>query len=483
MMDYTAQNLTRFFAALDPIKDVYADPEFVFILHISPAAVSLLNARLMLQPISTDHPEKLIETGNFYGFSGRLKSLGVTPRELVLLLLDGYVPGPDRVWVLTRDEQRQVSPGLYHQRQSSSEGLQQKIHELVGFGLSVPYSPVEDDDWSLRASGTPFSHLNDLMAELGLPRSHHQFHMMAFPPLLVDVTSRVRGEIAELRLLRSSRLSADQTALGVISANQGVKERKSFPGDQLKWKKSDWSDDVLVGSLEIPVSKASVVHCLAVVNQQCLHHYWVHDPDAGPNLVRTIYELFDPQCEDAISMLAQPATKGQATAQENAVSALLWMLGYSPLHLGGRLSEAPDVIAISSDGHLVVVECTLSDLQTKKQNKPQKLIDRTNKIRSALERSNAARRVCIPVLVTARKRADIEEDVVDCERKGIVVYTLEDVEPIINATIAPPHSEDRFQELKERLDEAVSRYELKQRKEREMARTVEDIKKVLNRDR
>lgn len=478
MDKHTIANLEWFFAALEPIEAVYDDPEFSFLVHSGSDGVALVNSRLALQPLPSDHPDRVIVAGNFYGFTGHLKPLGVNPRELIKMLLDGYVPAPDRVWKLSRDSEFRATPTLYRQHPRSPEiDPQQQIYELFGHGLSVVRRQSEEDDWLLRGGATPYSGISDLLRDLRLPFGHHQFHMIALPPLVVDVTSRVRGEIAELKLRRSKHLPVEKISLGIVVRDKdAVAERTRIAGDRFQWETSEQSEDVLVGKIGVRVPKASVVHCLAVFDHHCLHHYWVGDPDASQNPLRTIYEVFDPNFEDAISMLTQSASKGQSSAQENAVAVLLWVLGFAPLHLG-RFSEAPDVIAVSHDGHFIVVECTLSDLQTKKQNKPQKLLDRTNEIRAALERSNVGGKVCIPVLVTSRKRADIEDDVADCERKGIVVYTQDDIEPLILSTIISPQSDVRFRDLKQRLDEVVERFNSKEQKEREMARNVEEMKK------
>lgn len=482
MNEHTAAHFERFFAELGPIEAVYADPEFAYLLHTNESSVALISARLVLEPLSRDQPDQEIEVAGFYGFRGRLKSLDVTPRRLVEMLLDGVVPGPDRTWLLTQNDQG-GEPLLYaqHQLRERPAFKQQKVSELFGMLLSAGYRKTEEDDWKLRAASTPYSNVNDLMLALGLPvDSHHQLQIVAFPPLLVDATSRVRGEIAELKLRRSRHLPEAHTALGIVVSNATtVTQRARIPGSKFTWAQSEQSHDVLVGTIEVPVEKASVVHCLAVYGDQCFHHYWVGDPDASQNPLRSIYELFDPKFEDAIEMLSQPASRGNSDGQEAAVAALLWVLGFSPLLIGTN-SEAPDVIAMSRDSHFVVVECTLSDLQTKKQNKPQKLLDRTNDIREALSRSNAASSVCIPVMVTARKRADILDDIDDCERRGIVVFTQEDIEPLISSTLSSPQSERHFAEVRQRLDAAIARVEGEERLQRDLVRDVDEMKRSID---
>jgi hypothetical protein len=431
-----------------------------------------------LQPLSLDRTDRTIEAANFYGFNGRLKSFGLTPRRLVEMLLDGKLPAPDRTWILASNENgshplllRQLGHG------NNQADTQQKIAELIGLGLSKQYFRTEDDEWALRAAATPYSNLNDLMLDLGLPINvPQQLQLLAFPPVVVDQSSRVRGEVAQLKLLRSKHLPVTKTSLGIVVSNSvGVTQRSRIGGESFTWLPYEHSADVLLGTVDVPVEKASVVHCLACYDDRCLHQHWIGDPDASQNPLRTIYELFDPRFEYAVEMLQQ-SPKGDTEGHEAAVAALLWVLGFAPLRTV-RNSDAPDIIAVSRDGNLLVVECTLSDLQTKKQNKPRKLLDRTNDIKAALVRSNVKNCACIPVMVTARKSEDIKADIEDCERRGIVVYTMDDIEPLILGTLTTPRSEVRFAEVRQRLEEAIARVEAEERQRRELAHDVSVIKK------
>ncbi len=198
MDDHSKANLERFFGELKPLEAVYADPEFTYLIHNGPKGVALVSARLVLQPLSRDQPDRVIEAASFYGFSGRLMSLGYSLEHSVEMLLAGSVPALDRTWMLTPSEHG-AGPHLFrnHQIGEHQADKQQKITELMGVALSTHYYKTDDDDWNLRAAETPYSNMNDLLLELGLPvNSSHQLHMLAFPPLMVDNSSRVRGEIA-----------------------------------------------------------------------------------------------------------------------------------------------------------------------------------------------------------------------------------------------------------------------------------------------
>lgn len=483
MDEHTEATLNWFFEAIEPLEVAYNDPWFSFAIYCAADGARLIKSNLVLQPLAIDQPERTVDTGNFYGFSGRLRTLQVTFRELINLVLAGYLPAPDRVWRLSRDGSS-MRPSMYrssmHPTESTSK--QQKVVEVFGMGLSAYAQLTDEDQWTLRSSDTPYSDVNDLLRELRLDPGIHQLQVTAWPPVLVEPTSRVSGELAELKLMCSTHLERSKISLGVIVTDRGgVLTRSRVNGANMQWEQSSEAADVAVGTVLLPVPRTSVVHCLATYDGLCLHHDWIGDPEATQNPLRSVYEMFDPGLANTSAMLRQVANKGQSNGLEAAVAGLLWILGFAPLHLGYGRTDAPDVIAISRDGHVLVVECTLTDPQTKKHNKVQKLLDRTTDVRAALQRSNIVDVLCIPVMVISRMRGDIEEEIVSCERKGIVVYTQDDIQPIIASTLSSPRSDVRLREVKERLDEALSNFRRKEQQGSELIRTVHDIKSELNR--
>ena len=482
MDKHTAENLDWFFNSMKPIETAYKDPEFSFIVHQDHDGPSLVAAKLILAPLAIDTPERKIKTGPFYAYSGRLSNISLTPRTLLERLLEGFVPGGDQVFKLAASTNHELSPRLFRSGGLTS-GLdkQQQIYELFGFGFGKNYPHTEDVDWSLRSSDIPYGNINDLLSDFGLAGGNHPLQVIALPPILIDTTSRICGETGILRIRLAKSLVKENASIGVVVQSQGKAVlRKRLSGNVFDWQDDAKSNGVLVGTTNITVPKASVSHCFANYNTTSYHHYWIGDPDALQNPLRTMFEVFDPGLEVTKNLLSSSPKRGSSNDYESSVSWILWMLGFSPLCLGGskKLSDGPDLIAISQDGNVIVVECTLGGLKT--DNKLQKLIDRTNDVRRALERANAAHVICLPALVTSRPRSEIEDDIVEYEKRGIVVYTAEDIDPILGSTLTSPQSKTRFEELKQRIDDAQSRFESRERETRELARDVEDIKKAFN---
>jgi hypothetical protein len=214
---------------------------------------------------------------------------------------------------------------------------------------------------------------------------------------------------------------------------------------------------------------------LATLDNACIEHYWIADQDAWQNPIRAIYDLFDLNLNSCVDALMQSPEKGDNKAQENAAAALLWLLGFAPHHFL-KQTTGPDVIALSREGHVLVVECTLGHLQSK-ENKPQKLLDRTTDVEAALARAGIQGRLCLPVMVTSKRRDEIIHDVEDCERKGIFVFTRDDLEELRAATIVLPNPDLRVKQIKDRIDERLARMEAEKKRLAEAVDAISDLRK------
>jgi hypothetical protein len=125
---------------------------------------------------------------------------------------------------------------------------------------------------------------------------------------------------------------------------------------------------------------------------------------------------------------------------------MLWMGGFSAIHLGENgTTDAPDVIAVAPSGQVVVVECTTGGLRT--DGKLQKLVDRTLEIRQQLADSNLGYLRVLPVMVTTRPREEVEQDLPDFERRGILVASQEDLRTSLDETLALQDGDQVFQRL------------------------------------
>ena len=86
------------------------------------------------------------------------------------------------------------------------------------------------------------------------------------------------------------------------------------------------------------------------------------------------------------------------------------MLGFSVIHFGGtpKTSDAPDLIAVTPQGHYAIIECTTGLL--KAANKLPHLVERAEKTRQALIASGHGYLRVLPIIVTNKRRDEVKAD-------------------------------------------------------------------------
>lgn len=478
MDDWTKKNLDWFFKNIDPISDAYTEPVFAFLAYRHGHEHKLIAARILLSPLQEVAEDNVLKTGNFIGFKGKISSLGVNAKQLIDLLLDLKLPFFDDMLELIASDNfngpsiYQVARGI-HEEQSNTLDFR-----LSGSGFCEGFRLSDEDLWNLRASNPPYFNLQDIMNELGLGTGYG-FEILALAPVAIASSSRIDGTKATIQINAAKGLDESQINLGVvIHGRQAPLERKNLQNTDISWKDLEENPAVKVGEVTLTVPKASLLHCYANFGNRCYNTYWVTDPTTTQNHLRAIVESFDADFRKTKQLLDQGRGGSNSEGHENAMATMMWMLGFSPLNTS-KLVEAPDLVGVDADGNIIVVECTLGDLKTKQGNKMKNLLDRAKLVTEALEKANASFFKCIPVVVSSKNAEDIKDDIAECERQGIVVYTRDDLEELFNITRSHPNSRQRFAELKSRIEEKTAQFEAEKRRVQEMERSMSDIKRAL----
>ncbi|NVK33414.1 MAG: hypothetical protein HWE23_02980 [Rhodobacteraceae bacterium] len=483
MEDWTENNLKWFFNNIAPLSTAYDEPIFSFLAYCGTEGNQLVSARLLMSPLREVAEDQVVEVGNFLGFKGKVSSLGLDARRLIEALLQFRLPYIDRTILLDSPDNYSSGPSLYrvergiHQRERNTLDFQ-----LTSSGLCGNFRMSEDDLWRLRASDTPYFSIQDLLNEVSLGTGQG-FEILALAPVAIANSSLIEGTQATVQINTASALDENEVHLGVIvHSGESLLERRHFQSSDMTWRVSEINPGIKVGEVKFEVPKASLIHCYANYGERCYNTYWVIDSSTTQNHLRAVLETFDPEFRKTRQLLDQGRGGSNSEGHENAVASLMWMLGFSPINCG-KLNEAPDLIGISADGNVLVVECTLGDLKTKRGNKTQNLVDRAKSIREALSKANASFFNCIPVIVSSRSAEDIADDIAECERLGIIAFTRDDLDELLNLTHSRPNSSARFKELQKRIDDQKARLDAKKRKALEMEQSVEEMKRALSANR
>ena len=297
----------------------------------------------------------------------------------------------------------------------------------------------------------PYDSLSELCQDFGLGLPNEPaclFEAIATDVVAMDFSCKVVGTSIDLAVLTAPGLDRNGVSIGYRLFDKGqVVKRETLRGDELNW--SD-AERVQRGAIRIEVPPAAVLHCYARYRDVTHQHRWFNDSTVAQNPRRATYERFDPDLE-LLREMCVPKDNKFARDLETAVSWLLWMLGFSVLHLGAtkRLQDGPDLVATTPTEHYVVVECTTG--QVKGESKLERLVGRAAAVRERLEKSNNQHLKILPVMVTSMTRAEVVAGIQAAREHGVVVLAREDILAAMDRTLILPRPDDIYAEAERSL--------------------------------
>lgn len=327
--------------------------------------------------------------------------------------------------------------GVEHQFRMSL--LQIRGSDQSGYHGHVPF------DWELRAARTPFDGMAELCATLNIanpPEQASLFEAMVFNVAAIDGASTIDGTRARIGLSTAPTLDHARASLGyrVLSGGEVI-ARSQISGADLHWATED---DREIAWAEIDVPPASVVQAFACYAGVAYQHWWLQDPQHSQNPRRAALTKVDPDLATLSSFLGEQSK--QARDLEFGISWLLWMLGFSPAHLGAnqKMSDAADILVVTPKGHFAVVECTTGVL--KAGHKLSLLAERAENQRQALKLSNSQHLRVLPIIFTTRSTEEVRTELDEARRSGIVVITSDYFPDLMARTLLLPNADLHYHE-------------------------------------
>jgi hypothetical protein len=247
-------------------------------------------------------------------------------------------------------------------------------------------------------------------------------------------TSFLKGGDLSLDISRSGALDLDQISIGYVVYKQDDSvERGRISGMDLSWEGGD--EKFLkyeIAHWQKIVDGAKSAKIFLSYNDIIYDELLIENQEVQINTLAAVYRGYDP----SNTLLAQHlAGKGKDPGRdfEAAVYQLFALCGFSSLHLGSipgvRDRDSVDVIASTKSGKLLVIECTLKDLNN--ESKLSKLDGRYKHIASILETAKIPSAHVRPVIVTAYTHAQVEADLEQAGRLGISVVSKDDIDKIL----------------------------------------------------
>ncbi|MFK3689425.1 hypothetical protein ACI2J4_03975 [Agrobacterium tumefaciens] len=472
----------KFFNTIKPFQSALNEQVFRCVLHRTSNGYRIIRSSLILRTMLEPTPRRSLRVDDFVCETFTLAEAGISPVDFMQKLIEGYIITPTEEFILDKPNNgRAIHEPLFYSPALQDTSRQDKIRRLLGSGLSSS-SDIENErlTWEFRALETPYDGLNDLLADFGLHEHEDQFELAAAPIAYIDANSSVLGKTATLKIRAGQGVDVSKFSIGyiVLSRNQVI-ERGTLQGNDILWQPDETVPHVKVGSATLEVQPSSVVHCFANAFGICHHHYWVGDINAPENVQRAIFSVFDPSLGKLANLIARPNKRGNARNIEAAISWLLWMLGFSAVHMGDTegYSDGPDILAMAPNGNILVVECTTGGL--KDHLKMQKLLDRSVMIKNHLHNIGKSHLRVLPIMATTRPTTEVKGDLESFNKNGIVTWTQDDLRPALDRTLFTPDGNQNFDTLWTHMESALK---LQEEKQRDLEQTISDVQSLKAKD-
>jgi hypothetical protein len=458
LSDQAQRSIEDFLAAIEPLLQGYSQSTLNILAVRTVDSWKVMKARMILT--STPPSEtRQFQSERVLAAVLPVSSLAMDIPTIVRKLADGSISLPIGELTLPRamgfGHLAAFSPfeldGLKQQRRVNALHLQGDEFGNAADRLSL--------DWEVKAARTPYDGLNELSGDfrVGPVGNNASIDIVAMNAAEIIFDSIIEDGVAKVGLYLAEGLNTADANLGYRVFNQGaIVSRGLVESKAIEW---TVKPGIHVGRLSIPVAAGALVQCFANYKEVTHHQYWVVDPKTTQNHRRAIYETFDPSQGTLEGFLLRSAQSGSPARDfEAAVAWWLWMIGFSVMHLGhnAKLRDAPDMVAIAPAGHVAVIECTTGLL--KAESKLQRLLARTAAVRRSLDVSGHSYFRLLPVMITAMSRTEIEADLADAEKLGVLVLTADNLTNAVKDTLLLPNPDGLFSQAEQAVEAARSKH-------------------------
>lgn len=295
-------------------------------------------------------------------------------------------------------------------------------------------------DRLLRIEDTPFDGVGDLAMWLDLPNPSAQdfsptIDLRVRPPIDCFVQETFLKE-DKLSLTVGSHPALDVSEIRIAVRavpGHGLSSRQQI-ANSLQW--SQLNSAINVGKADIKLENAEAALIILSFAGKTIRRQWFSDPVRARNSRTFASRHFDFELRQVRKSLLEGTDSAKF---ELAVSSLLFMLGFAS---APQLeTDAPDIIATTPGGQLILIECTLRTADF--TMKVGKLVDRRNSLQEQFDREKHFARVHA-VLICRMRREQIVYDENNLKRLGIRLVTLTELESALQKINNPDDPDSYF---------------------------------------
>jgi Holliday junction resolvase len=452
MSGYEHKYADDFLKAIELNLSGYRHSSFSYLAIRNGDSFELRQGRLSLGGFPQKTPFGHFESKNIKAGIFKLEELKLTERSFIETLFSGRLQTPKGDFLFPPEKEKSYS--VYYARFHPNGMINQcRQRQLIISGSRSSNIQTIELDWELKAAPIPFFDLQELCNEYFVGQfklDSLSVEVVAYNVAVISAESSIDKTKAKLAIDLVEGLQSEKASIGyrVFEMNK-VAKRGLLSGSALTWNNID---GVQRGEAQLEVSIGAVFECVANYNEEAQSYRPVFDPKTAQNPLFLVHQTFDKNLEILQASLAQAQGRGaNARDVEVAIAWLLWMLGFSVSYISGisKTTDAPDLIAATTQGNILVVECTMGIL--KEDNKLPHLVSRAEKIRNSLEISGYQSLRVLPIIVTTKPREEIKADLEQAYKLGVFVVTRETLAELLEQTKLIPDASRLYAQAEEKL--------------------------------
>lgn len=299
------------------------------------------------------------------------------------------------------------------------------LHLLVSGGNRPQPSAMELAvvDNALRLAEPPFDGLMDVAAWLGLgapggSMSQPRMEIRVGPPVdLIFERCSVSNDTLHLTLHAHPGLDPSQVKISYRAVPGNALAARQHATKDLVW--GEVRNGRREGVAKVKLDNADSVLVMLMLGASTVRRQWFLDPQKARNYRLLATQYFDRDLKMVRNAVFESTDSSKF---EHGISSLMFLLGFSPAVQ--IETDAPDLIAMTPGGKLVVVECTtrVADFASKIG----KLVDRRGALSKFLETSGHKYNV-ISVLVCRLPRDQIAAQADELRARNTILISGEDI--------------------------------------------------------
>ena len=324
-----------------------------------------------------------------------------------------------------------------------------QIHGISKHSLLSKVIDVRQLDWELKAADEPFDNFDELLSYCMIPMptpmgDQTTLEILAKAPAIISSGSIIRREKARIECVIAERIIPKKIKIGYRFPKLGSLAKGVINGSELRWQKKD---DTKIGVRHIPVGKAPFLQAFLSYEGIAFHQWFIIDPSKHLNPRHAIHQVIDKDLEFLNRSILEPGSlKEPAPMFEAGVSSLLYLLGFLATNYGRipKLQQGPDIIAVTPNGNIGVIECTLGILD--ENNKLAKLVQRTKLVKDGLAKTGWGHLKVQAAIFTPLPRDDVAGDLEKADKLNILVFSKENLEEMLRRVNTAPDPDKLFQE-------------------------------------